>query len=450
MTNLYLQKKSIERNKFYKILISLMVLSFSAFLLYSFISCINDVNGQSLYMLGNTLYTLPYLIIFFIFFTFECCYKLNRYYEPICITKKGMKCVYKNYLQSIFLYDLLLFAEALLFNVIYIFANKQFSVSLVIHTLVVLIIYFLLCILSAIFIGFLLSKIKVRFVSYIIMLIIAISETNLMDSLSVGVYNSTGTDITKSLKFFNMVPASIGWTPNMHSGYIITLDKLSQILFFIFLALLFCCLTDNEISKNNKILKSTICSCLCVITLVGYILPFSAPQMNLSASGVSADKRYYENNEQLSETADFRVDSYDLEFNFRNDLNAIATIKTDNYKNEYKFTLYHGYKISKITDGNNDELDFTRDSDYLTINNTSKSKLIKIYYHGSCDKYYSNYLSAFLPGNFAFYPIPGFNEMYSKYSYSGFNNLSLPYETDFNVTVHSLKKDTSSPANAMP
>lgn len=66
MTNLYLQKKSIERNKFYKILISLMVLSFSAFLLYSFISCINDVNGQSLYMLGNTLYTLPYLIIFFI------------------------------------------------------------------------------------------------------------------------------------------------------------------------------------------------------------------------------------------------------------------------------------------------------------------------------------------------------------------------------------------------
>ena len=73
MTNLYLQKKSIERNKFYKILISLMVLSFSAFLLYSFISCINDVNGQSLYMLGNTLYTLPYLIIFFIFFTFECC-----------------------------------------------------------------------------------------------------------------------------------------------------------------------------------------------------------------------------------------------------------------------------------------------------------------------------------------------------------------------------------------
>lgn len=272
------------------------------------------------------------------------------------------------------------------------------------------------------------------------MLIIAISETNLMDSLSVGVYNSTGTDITKSLKFFNMVPASIGWTPNMHSGYIITLDKLSQILFFIFLALLFCCLTDNEISKNNKILKSTICSCLCVITLVGYILPFSAPQMNLSASGVSADKRYYENNEQLSETADFRVDSYDLEFNFRNDLNAIATIKTDNYKNEYKFTLYHGYKISKITDGNNNELDFTRDSDYLTINNTSKSKLIKIYYHGSCDKYYNNYLSAFLPGNFAFYPIPGFNEMYSKYSYSGFNNLSLPYETDFNVTVHSLKK----------
>lgn len=102
MTNLYLQKKSIERNKFYKILISLMVLSFTAFLSYSFISCIKDIDIPSLYMLGNTLYTLPYLIIFFIFFTFECCYKLNRYYEPICVTKKGMRSVYKNQLQSIF------------------------------------------------------------------------------------------------------------------------------------------------------------------------------------------------------------------------------------------------------------------------------------------------------------------------------------------------------------
>ena len=104
-----------------------MVLSFTAFLSYSFISCIKDIDIPSLYMLGNTLYTLPYLIIFFIFFTFECCYKLNRYYEPICVTKKGMRSVYKNQLQSIFLYDLLLFAEALLFNVIYIIANTVFT-----------------------------------------------------------------------------------------------------------------------------------------------------------------------------------------------------------------------------------------------------------------------------------------------------------------------------------
>lgn len=30
--------------------------------------------------------------------------------------------------------------------------------------------------------------------------------------------------------------------------------------------------------------------------------------------------------------------------------------------------------------------------------------------------------------------------MYSTHSYAGFDDLSLPYETDFNVTVHSLKK----------
>lgn len=440
MTNLKLQKISIERNKFYKVLICVIFVLFSAFLLYSFISCVNETNTPSMYLLGNTLYTLPYLIIFFIFFTFECCHKLNEYYESICITKKGMRNVYKNQLQSIFLYDLLLFFESFIVNLVYIFVNKQFSFSLVFHTLAVLTIYFLLCILSAIFIGFLLSQIKQRFISYIIMIIIAISETDLIDSLSVGVYNSLGTDTTKLFKFFNIVPSSIGWTPNMHSGYLIKLDKLSQILFFIFLSLfLYCVYSHKKFSANKNVFKSAICLCLCIFTIIGYVLPFSAPNMDLSASGVSLDKRYYDNNSQFTETADFRIENYELEFTFSNVLHAVAEIRTnDSFKQEYKFTLYHGYEISKVTDDQNRELNFTRESDYLTVYNASGCKSIKIYYSGSCNKYYSNFASVFLPGNFAFYPVPGFNEMYSTSSYSGFKDLSLPYETNFHVTVHTL------------
>ncbi len=442
MTNLYLQRKAIERNKFYKILICVVFILFSAFLLYSFISCVNEADTPSLYLLGNTLYTLPYLIIFFIFFTFECCYNINKYYESICITKKSINYVYKHQLYVVFLYNLSLFIEALIINIIYIFVNKQFSFALAFHTLIVLTCYFLLCLLSAIFIGFLLSQIKQKFISYLIMVVIAISETNLMDSLSVGLFNSFGIDITKSLKFFNMVPSSIGWTPNMNSGYIITLDKLSQMLFFMFLSLfLYYFLNDKKRLLNKNSFKSTIYLCLCIITLIGYILPFSAPKMDLSASGASSDKRYYENNSQLLESADFKVESYDLKFKFDNKLNAIATINTNNNsKNEYKFTLYHGYKVNKITDSSGLEMDFSRNGDYLTIYNTANFEYINIYYNGSCDKYYSNFSNIFLPGNFAYYPIPGFNEIYSTSSYCGFNDLSLPYEVDYSVEVKALKK----------
>ena len=48
------------------------------------------------------------------------------------------------------------------------------------------------------------------------------------------------------------------------------------------------CFDPSTQSACTQVCTSTICFCLCVITLVGYILPFSAAQMNLSASGVSA------------------------------------------------------------------------------------------------------------------------------------------------------------------
>lgn len=441
MSNFYLQRKAIERNKFLKFLICTVFVLFSAFLLYSFISCVNDINTPSLYLLGNTLSTLPYLIIFFVFFTFQCCYELNLYYEPICITKNNMSSVCKNEVKAVFLYGFSMFIEAFVLNAVYIIVNKQFNFALIFHTLEVLVLYFLLCILSSVFIGFLLSLIRQKIVSYTIMIIIALSETDLMDSFSVGIYNSFDIDITKLLKLFNIVPHGMGWTPNMHSGYMITLDKLSQIMFFIFLSLFVYYLSfKNNFSLSKRKFKIAICFSLCVITIVGYILPFSAPQMDLSASGVSSDKRYYENHPQLSEIADFKVENYDIKLKFDNKLNAVATIKiNDNSINKYKFTLYHGYKVSKITDINDKNLNFIRNSDYLTIDNSTKSEYINIYYSGSCSKYYSNYSAVFLPGNFAYYPIPGFNEVYSTSSYCGFNDLSLPYEVDFKVKVNTIR-----------
>ena len=90
-----------------------MVLSFSAFLLYSFISCINDVNGQSLYMLGNTLYTLPYLIIFLYFSHLNVVTNSIGTMSLYALPKKDEVCIQK-LLAINFLYDLVAVCRVLL------------------------------------------------------------------------------------------------------------------------------------------------------------------------------------------------------------------------------------------------------------------------------------------------------------------------------------------------
>lgn len=443
MSNFKLLLKVFERNKFQKNFIITTIIAFTTVEVYFFIASIIEGYTDSLIVLESTLRMSYFLIIFLMFFSYECFSKINSYKESFSIYKKNIISVYNNEFTIFVCYISLLTIEAIIINVIYIIANSQFSFILLFHTITRLLCYFFLCLLTAVFIGLILSNIglKKKYIAYLLMIVFAFSETEFIQVSSMHIFENSGKDFSKILEFFFIAPNSLRWTPNEQTGLILDINKISQLLFYIVLSVMIFIIINNK-SRIEKIWKSIICLIFCLFLLLGYCIPISVPKMDLSASGNVNDELYYlyYKDSQQEKTADFHVEKYDLEFSTYLNLKAKAKVYIDN-KNlkSYNFTLYHKYKVSKVTNQNGMLLRFIQDHDYLTIiSDNNEIEYLCIEYYGGSVQYYSSYAGVFLPANFSYYPIPGFHKMFDEYY--GFLDNSLPYNTTFNVEVNSLKK----------
>lgn len=443
MSNFKLLLKVLKRNKFQKNFIITTTIVFTVVEVYYFICSIIDGYVDSLILLDGTLRMSYFLIILLMFFSYECFSKINPYKESFSIYKKNTASVYKSEFTIFVFYIALLSLEAILINVIYIIANAQFSFALLVHTITVLLCYYFLCLLTAVFIGLLLSYIsrKKKYIAYLLMVIFAFSETEMIQISSMHLFEDSGKDFSKILEFFFLAPNSLRRTPNEQTGFVLDINKISQLLFFIVLSVMIFIIINNK-SKTKKIWKSIICSIFCLCLLLGYYVPISVPKMDMSASGDMNDDMYYlyYKDIQQEKNADFNVEKYDLEFSTYLNLKAKVKVYVDNKNLEkYNFTLYHNYKISKVTNQNGAPLRFVQDHDYLTISSDNNEiEYLYMEYYGGSVQYYSSYAGVFLPANFSYYPIPGFHKIFDEYY--GFLDNSLPYNATFDVKVHSLKQ----------
>jgi len=437
MKDIKIMKNMFLRNKFRKYFIFIMTFLFVAAELGLFIASIDLIKSgyeSSLNYFYSTLCILNYFVILFIFFSYECFSKINLYKESIDVCKKGMNSVYKIELYLFFAYILFIAIVALIFNLVFIWINKQLVFSVIVHTVFMLLFYYIFCCLAAVFIGLLLSLIKKRYIAYIFMLLFAVSEIELTEMLSMYLFDYTGKDFSKLFEFLFLVPHSIDWTPNYLTGVIFDINKVSLLLFYIGFTLLIVVITNCK-SKNKKYVKATICTILCICLLTGYFMPVSNPKYDLSSSGDTYDACYYNyhRDDIKEEKADFAVEKYDLKLSARLNLKADAAVYVDNQNlSEYKFTLYHKYKVLEVTNQNDEKLDFRRECDYLTVYDSGKTECLHIKYYGGSTQYYSSYTGINLPGNVYFYPVAGFHKMFVNYY--GFVCRALPRETAFEVT----------------
>ena len=178
--------------------------------------------------------------------------------------------------------------------------------------------------------------------------------------------------------------------------------------------------------------------------MTGYFIPVSVPVMDLSAASETADTTYYDmihKDCQKDEAADFRVKKYQLDFSVGLNLTGSAKVYVDRSElKSYRFTLYHGYKVKQVTDQTGAALDFRREYDYVTVTRGGADvEYLCLEYTGKSPKYYSSYAGVCLPANFAYYPIPGYRELF-KDSFYGFIDCSLPYDTAFDVRCSGRKQ----------
>ncbi len=123
-----------------------------------------------------------------------------------------------------------------------------------------------------------------------------------------------------------------------------------------------------------------------------------------------SDPTYYANLKQKGQTAEFTVETCQIELFVFDRLSAEVRLTLEPIVlSEYTFTLHHDYEVKNITDGVGGELKFSCDQDYITVYNPTGAPLRELCfsYSGCHSSFYSNRQGLYLPGGFAFYPMEG-------------------------------------------
>jgi len=185
--------------------------------------------------------------------------------------------------------------------------------------------------------------------------------------------------------------------------------------------------------------------CLFFTLLVGsfyfYLRPQSQFVMNNDPrNSLWYDFFHYEDLDVEVIDANFNVLSFDLEITVRNQLDVVAKIILDEILPEYRFTLYHRYQISKITNENGDHIDFIQEGDFFTgdfftINNQGNESIFVVHYVGYSPTFYSNSQGMMLLGFFPFIPIPGQQLIYDMYLQT-FSRILLEEVAHFDVRIN--------------
>ncbi len=129
------------------------------------------------------------------------------------------------------------------------------------------------------------------------------------------------------------------------------------------------------------------------------------------------DADFYDTWREKESAAGFSVASYKMSLSFKNNLRASVEVfpeEESRNREDYAFTLYHGLTVQSVTSETGEEIPFTRNGDWLDIDPPGRITSVIIEYTGQTGRHYANRQGVFLPGYFAYYPIPGHQNMWDR------------------------------------
>lgn len=258
------------------------------------------------------------------------------------------------------------------------------------------------------------------------------------------------------LRLFDIFPPALNYQPVYAFGQSVLPYRWLTALFWLLLSLFVISLKTGERNRRFRVAPAVFAS-LALAFLVVSQLPASRVIVGSDDPKYSmeyGDKEYYykaydfysddydedgANKEWARFEKEFDVTDYDLEIKVGNNLHVRAAITVDKPNLEkYDFTLYHGYKISSVRDGDGNKLRFKQDGDHFTVFNPEKKSLDRIVlkYSGFSTQYYSNIQGLFLPGYFPYYPHSGSLPVYNM-GQREIYRFMLDEPTHFKVKVNS-------------
>lgn len=295
-----------------------------------------------------------------------------------------------------------------------------------------IIVYYMLSATLAILIGTIVSNIKDRKISYIVISLFIIIISPIVDILGEVFY---GNEIFYKIKWwFSFLPQGLSFVENYYIGFAIQIQKVALLLLWII-----CCIIILQLLFHSSLKKYILSTLgLCVAILVCMIPGYELAPSYQSDNWVSYAQNYYTKNkiQDMQTSYYFNVDKYDIDFTILNQLYAKVrmSIEEDDLP-EYGFTLYHTYDVKSVVDQDGDGLSYIRNGDYLTIvpKNKAISEIV-IEYSGTGIPFYSEFCGTFLKSGIAFYPVAGYHTQYENGKFLDV----VSEETNFSVKVNSL------------
>lgn len=439
MINILQHFKIFFKYKVLLVIYTLLLVLINFFQLVS-LSHFNEDILASFSQLQNSLCTAIYYFAVFLFLSYEYC----RYENDLPIQKRA------NEKKTLFISCVNRFVVLITLNLastlIYMIYNVGAYLSLgtkhyefVCHIVLSMLVNFFMTGLVAILLGMLLALVFKRVVAFLVGAIVIFLGSPMFESIAEAEILSSRLNLYPVEEIFNIYTPSLFWMPNFMIGYSLLPYRIALLIFWVF-ALLAALL--GLLIQKNKIRFGLIIVCVAfsISGIMIYFQPSSKLIMNYNPSnGLNSDLEYYENNEQKDEPGGFDVTDYALNIEVTNKLNVKSILTVSESISEYKFTLYHGYKITDVKNQSGDRLNFTQDGDYFTVYSDLDVTQLYIEYSGFSPKFYSNTQGMVLPGFFPYYPHSGFKSIFNIEE-QGFYKLLVEGKPNFSLSVKGHKK----------
>lgn len=384
-------------------------------------------------------------MVYFLFVSYEYFYKLRWAGLRECVdaTGRGVGMLYRNQFLVMLGLNLIVSLAFLCHNVFNYFYLQMNRPEYLVHILLnILLNIFLVC-LAATLIGMCVALVCRRLSGYLLLTLFALLTSPVFESVAFTMYNAAEIDIYPAFEFFNLYPPALNWDANSHFGFSLLPYRFGLILFYIFL---FAALVLFKLWKHNRLavrIGAGACALLCLVNLGLYFRPASRLNMsNNPSEALNCDLDYYSKTAQKEEPAGFDITGYDLDLEITHLLSARAVLSLSRSDlPSYKFTLYHGYKVSSAADAKGQALPFRQEGDYIEVEPGPGADLrqIALTYKGWNPKYYSNGQGVCLPGFLAYYPRGGYIKTYDV-DKQGFVTKPLSQPAEMRVSVRSAGK----------